>query len=128
MPLLRFIDATDPRWSATLDAITAKLTDDGMVWRYHEDDGLPGQEGSFTACSFWYVECLARAGRLQEAHLKFERILNYGNHLGLFAEELNARGEALGNFPQGLSHLALISAAFYLDRALSDGQGGDWRA
>lgn len=128
MPLLRFIDATDPRWSATLDAITDKLTDDGMVWRYHEDDGLPGKEGSFTACSFWYVECLARAGRLQEAHLKFERILSYGNHLGLFAEELNARGEALGNFPQGLSHLALISAAFYLDRALSDGEGGDWRA
>lgn len=128
MPLLRFIGATDPRWAATLDAITAKLTDDGMVWRYHEDDGLPGTEGSFTACSFWYVECLARAGRLHEAHVKFERILSYGNHLGLFAEELNGRGEALGNFPQGLSHLALISAAFYLDRALSDGQGGDWRA
>ena len=128
MPLLRFIGATDPRWAATLDTITERLTDDGMVWRYHEDDGLPGKEGSFTACSFWYVECLARAGKLREAHMKFERILNYGNHLGLFAEELNPRGEALGNFPQGLSHLALISAAFYLDRALSDGNGGEWRA
>ncbi|MCB8883889.1 glycoside hydrolase family 15 protein [Acidisoma cellulosilytica] len=128
MPLVRFIGATDPRWSATLDQITERLTDDGMVWRYHEEDGLPGQEGSFTACSFWYVECLARAGRLEEARMKFERILSYGNHLGLFAEELSPRGEALGNFPQGLSHLALISAAFYLDRALSTGKDGEWRA
>lgn len=120
MPLVRFCSPTDPKWLATLDAIGADLSDDGLVYRYHVDDGLPGQEGTFVACSFWYVECLARAGRLDEARWNFEKLLAHGNHLGLFAEEIAQDGSFLGNFPQAFSHLALISAAFYLDRALDD--------
>jgi GH15 family glucan-1,4-alpha-glucosidase len=126
LPLVRFIGPTDPKWLATLEAIGADLSDDGQVYRYKIDDGLPGQEGTFVACSFWYVECLARAGRLDEARLNFEKLLAHGNHLGLFAEEIAQDGSFLGNFPQGFSHLALISAAFYLDRALDDGGPKAW--
>lgn len=127
MPLVRFISATDPAWLATLDAIGEQLADDSLVMRYRQDDGLKGKEGSFAACSFWYVECLARAGRLDEARINFEKLLLYGNHLQLYPEEFDARGQFLGNFPQAFTHLALISAAFYLDRAL-DGHFGQWRA
>jgi GH15 family glucan-1,4-alpha-glucosidase len=86
-------------------------------------DGLAGTEGTFNMCSFWLVEALTRAGRtdrrkLNEAQLLFERMLGYANHLGLYAEETGDSGEALGNFPQAFTHLALISAAFDLDRAL----------
>ncbi|WP_338056957.1 glycoside hydrolase family 15 protein [Streptomyces sp. ZAF1911] len=81
-------------------------------------DGLHGSEGTFSICSFWYVEALARAGRLEEARLAFEKMLTYANHLGLFAEEIGPTGEQLGNFPQAFTHLSLISAAFNLDRAL----------
>ena len=126
MPLVLFIGPTDPKWLATLDAIGADLSDDGQVYRYRIEDGLPGQEGTFVACSFWYVECLARAGRLDEARFNFEKLLAHGNHLGLFAEEIAQDGTALGNFPQGFSHLALISAAFYLDRALDAGGPRAW--
>ena len=90
-------------------------------------DGLPGTDGSFTACSFWYVECLARAGELEKAELLFEKLLGYANHLGLYSEELGPRtGRHLGNFPQAFTHLALVSAATYLDRALS-GTKDAWR-
>ncbi|KQM46620.1 glucoamylase [Sphingomonas sp. Leaf208] len=126
MPLVRFVGATDPKWLATLEAIGEDLSDDGQVYRYRIDDGLPGQEGTFVACSFWYVECLARAGRLDEARLNFEKLLAHGNHLGLFAEEIAQDGSFLGNFPQGFSHLALISAAFYLDRALDSDGPREW--
>jgi GH15 family glucan-1,4-alpha-glucosidase len=126
MPLVRFVSPTDPKWLATLDAIGEDLSDDGMVYRYRNDDGLPGDEGTFVACSFWYVECLARAGRIEEARLNFEKLLAHGNHLSLFAEEIGKDGRFLGNFPQGFSHLALISAAFYLDRALSDAGPAVW--
>ena len=126
MPLVRFIGPTDPKWLATLEAIGEDLSDDGQVYRYKIDDGLPGREGTFVACSFWYVECLARAGRLNEARWNFEKLLAHGNHLGLFAEEIAQDGSFLGNFPQGFSHLALISAAFYLDRALDDGGPKAW--
>ena len=81
-------------------------------------DGLDGDEGTFSICTFWYVEALARAGRLDEARLAFEKMLTYANHLGLYAEEIGPTGEPLGNFPQAFTHLALISAAFNLDRAL----------
>lgn len=127
MPLVRFVAATDPRWLATLDAIGRELGDDAMVWRYKMDDGLPGKEGAFTTCSFWYVECLARAGRLDEASTAFTKVLAYANHLGLYAEELDHDGSHLGNFPQALTHLALISAAYYLDRELSGNQDAMWR-
>lgn len=123
MPLVRFVGATDPDWLATLDVIKEKLVSDGMVRRYNVSetpaDGLQGEEGAFAACSFWYVECLARAGRIDEAHFEFEKLLNYANPLGLYAEEFDSRGHALGNTPQALTHLALISAAFFLDRKLS---------
>ena len=98
-----------------------------MVYRYRDDDGLGGTEGGFLACSFWYAECLARANRLWEARKAFERALTHANPLGLFSEEVGRSGEALGNFPQVLTHLALISAAFYLDRQLSDGPPGEWQ-
>ena len=127
MPLVRFVSATDPVWLATLDAIRDQLTDDGLVYRYRSDDGLDGQEGAFTACSFWYVECLARAGRTAEAHVCFERVLSCANHVGLYSEELGPSAEHMGNFPQALPHLALISAAFYLDRQLSGTETSTWR-
>ena len=82
-------------------------------------DGLDGGEGTFSMCTFWYVECLARAGRLEEAQLTFEKMLTYANHLGLYSEEIGASGELLGNFPQAFTHLAMISAAVNLDRQLS---------
>jgi GH15 family glucan-1,4-alpha-glucosidase len=81
-------------------------------------DGLEGEEGTFCMCSFWLVECLTRAGRLEEARLALEKMFSYANHLGLYAEEIGRSGEALGNFPQAFTHLSLISAAVHLDRAL----------
>ncbi len=122
MPLVRFISATDPRFISTLKVIGEQLMDDSLVYRYSADagtDGLDGMEGTFNMCSFWYVECLARAGDLPKARFLFEKMLGYANHLGLFAEETGPSGEHLGNFPQAFTHLALISAAHYLDRALS---------
>jgi GH15 family glucan-1,4-alpha-glucosidase len=121
MPLVKFISPTDPKWLSTLDALTASLVSDSLVYRYAPQaspDGLQGEEGTFSACSFWYVEALTRAGRLDEARLAFEKMLTYANHLGLYAEQISRAGEQQGNFPQALTHLALISAAFNLDRAL----------
>jgi GH15 family glucan-1,4-alpha-glucosidase len=121
MPLVKFISPTDPKWLSTLDALTASLVSDSLVYRYDPQaspDGLRGAEGTFSACSFWYVEALARAGRLEEAQLAFEKMLTYANHLGLYAEQISLAGEQQGNFPQALTHLALISAAFNLDRAM----------
>jgi GH15 family glucan-1,4-alpha-glucosidase len=122
MPLVRFVAPTDPRMLSTLDAIREELVSDSLVYRYNPgiaaDDGLEGDEGTFSICSFWWVEALARAGQLDEARLTFEKMLTYANHLGLYAEEIGPSGEALGNFPQAFTHLSLISAAYYLDRAL----------
>ncbi|HMF84582.1 MAG TPA: glycoside hydrolase family 15 protein [Acidimicrobiia bacterium] len=121
MPLCKFVVPTDPRWISTLDAISAELVSDSLVYRYHVDaspDGLAGEEATFSMCSFWWVEALARAGRLDEARLTFEKMLSYANHVGLYSEEIGPTGEQLGNFPQALTHLALISAAYNLDRQL----------
>jgi GH15 family glucan-1,4-alpha-glucosidase len=121
MPLTKFIAPTDPRWLSTLEAIGKELVSDSLVYRYNaaaSPDGLAGDEGTFSMCTFWYVEALARAGRLEEARLVFEKMLTYANHLGLYSEEIGGSGEALGNFPQAFTHLALISAAFNLDRQL----------
>jgi len=127
MPLVRFVAPTDPRMLGTLDAIRDELVSDSLVYRYKPDvaaaDGLNGEEGTFSICSFWWVEALARAGHLEEARLTFEKMLTYANHLGLYAEEIGPSGEALGNFPQAFTHLSLISAAFYLDRALDAPRG-----
>jgi len=131
MPLMRFISPVDPMWLSTMRAIEKHLVEDTLVRRYETErsnvDGLPGTEGSFTACSFWYVECLARAGELEKAQLLFEKLLGYANHLGLYSEELGEDGRHLGNFPQAFTHLALISAATYLDRALSGTSDAVWR-
>ena len=121
MPLAKFIAPTDPRWISTLDAISAELVSDSLVYRYNVEaspDGLAGDEATFSLCSFWWVEALARAGRLDEARLAFEKMLTYANHVGLYSEEIGPTGEQLGNFPQAFTHLALISAAYNLDRQL----------
>src|SRR5436309_1991549 len=123
MPLVRFISPTDPRWISTLRAIEHELVSDSLVYRYRLaggfSDGLTGEEGTFSMCSFWYVVCLSRMGDLQQARFFFEKMLGYANHLGLYGEELGPQAQHLGNFPQAFTHLALISAAFDLDRRLS---------
>jgi GH15 family glucan-1,4-alpha-glucosidase len=123
MPLIRFVSPTDPRWVSTLRAIEQELVSDSLVYRYRigdsYTDGLTGQEGTFSMCSFWYVECLSRMGDLPKARFFFEKMLGYASHLGLYGEELGPQGQHLGNFPQGFTHIALISAAFDLDRRLS---------
>jgi GH15 family glucan-1,4-alpha-glucosidase len=123
MPLVRFISANDPRWLSTLRAIEGRLVEDSLVYRYEiegpEADGLEGAEGSFSICSFWYIECLSRSGDLQKARFLFEKMLGYASHVGLFAEEIGPTGEHLGNYPQAFTHMALISAAYDLDRRLS---------
>ena len=131
MPLVFFMAPNDPRMLRTVDAIrrplaAGGLAADGLVYRYDPaaaPDGLSGREGTFNMCSFWLVEALTRAGRtdparLEDARLLFEQMLGYANHLGLYAEQTGDSGEALGNFPQAFTHLALISAAFNLDRTL----------
>jgi GH15 family glucan-1,4-alpha-glucosidase len=133
MPLVLFISPNDPRMLKTLDTINRPpeaggLVSNSLVYRYNLEsgsDGLNGQEGTFNLCSFWLVEALTRAGRadparLDEARLKFEEMLSFANHLGLYAEETSGSGEALGNFPQALTHLALISAAWNLNKALEE--------
>jgi GH15 family glucan-1,4-alpha-glucosidase len=126
MPMMRYISPTDPRWLSTLKRIEETLTEDSLVFRYPQGiDNLDGEEGSFTACSFWLIECLARAGQVDKARLLFDKMLGYANHVGLYSEQLGSSGEHLGNFPQALTHLALISAATYLDRKL-DGTKDTW--
>ncbi|WP_392667919.1 glycoside hydrolase family 15 protein [Streptomyces sp. LN785] len=121
MPLAKFISPTDPKWLSTLDVLGDGLVSDSLVYRYDprsSPDGLRGEEGTFSICTFWYVEALSRAGRVDEARLAFEKMLTYANHVGLYAEEIGRTGEQVGNFPQAFTHLALISAAFNLDKAL----------
>jgi GH15 family glucan-1,4-alpha-glucosidase len=131
MPLMRFISPVDPMWRSTMKAIEANLVEDILVRRYEAErthvDGIPGGEGSFTACSFWYIECLARAGESEKAQLLFEKLLGYANHLGLYSEQIGPSGQHLGNFPQAFTHLALISTATYLDRVLSGNGESVWR-
>jgi GH15 family glucan-1,4-alpha-glucosidase len=113
----------DPRWLSTLKAVEERLADDSLVYRYRTEDGLIGSEGTFCMCSFWFVECLAKSGDVDKARFLFEKMLGYANHLGLYAEELGPSGEHLGNFPQAFTHLALISAAFELNRRLDRKKG-----
>jgi len=133
MPLTFFLSPVDPKMLDTLGAISrlpkdGGLLSDGLVYRYdpqRPSDGLTGQEGTFNCATFWLVEALTRSGRrdrrrLEEARLMFERMLGYANDLGLYAEQTSSTGAALGNYPQALTHLALISAAFNLDRTLNE--------
>ena len=127
MPLVKFIGSTDPRWRSTLKTINETLVEDSLVYRYNvmkgANTGFRGGEGTFAMCSFWNVECLARAGDVKQARFHFEKTLGYANHLGLYSEELGSTGEQLGNFPQAFTHLGLISAAHYLDRRLDQDEG-----
>lgn len=124
MPLVRFISPTDPKWLSTLKVIEEDLVSDSLVYRYRHqkaaDDGLVHGEGTFSMCSFWYIECLAKAGNIQKARLYFEKMIGYANHLGLYSEQLGFQGEHLGNFPQAFTHLGVISAAISLDRQLDN--------
>jgi GH15 family glucan-1,4-alpha-glucosidase len=122
MPTVGFVAPEDPMWLSTLDAIDAELVSDSLVYRYDPEaspDGLRGSEGTFSLCTFNYVDALARAGRTEQARIVFEKMLTYANHLGLYSEEIGPAGEQLGNFPQAFTHLALIDAARTLDAALS---------
>ena len=126
MPMQGFIAPRDPMWVSTLRAMDRELVSDSLVYRYNPSaspDGLAGDEGTFTLCTFWYVDALARAGRLDDARMTFEKMHTYANHLGLYSEEIGSTGEQLGNFPQAFSHLSLISAAVNLDRQLDYGTG-----
>lgn len=123
MPIIRFISPKDPQWLSTLARIEQDLVSDFLVYRYRKDqdfDGLKGGEGTFSMCTFWYVECLSAAGQLSKARLYFEKMLGYANHVGLYAEMLGMQGQHLGNFPQAFTHLGLISAALNLDKQLND--------
>jgi GH15 family glucan-1,4-alpha-glucosidase len=126
MPLVGFIAPSDPMWQSTLKAMDSELVSDSLVYRYNpaaSPDGLAGAEGTFTICSFWYVDALARSGRLEDARLTFEKMLTYASPLGLYSEEIAPTGEQIGNFPQAFSHLSLISAAVNLDYQLEHGAG-----
>jgi GH15 family glucan-1,4-alpha-glucosidase len=126
MPLVGFVAPQDPMWLSTLDAIDRELVSDSLVYRYNPSaspDGLQGHEGTFSICTFWYIDALARSGRLYDARLVFEKMLTYSNAVGLFSEEIGPTGEQLGNFPQAFSHLSLINAAINLDYQLDHGAG-----
>jgi GH15 family glucan-1,4-alpha-glucosidase len=126
MPISGFTVPRDPLWLATLDAIEEELVSDSLVYRYNPSaspDGLSGNEGTFSICTFWYANALARSDRLDKSRYCFEKMLTYANHLGLFSEEIGPTGEQLGNFPQAFSHLALIGAAVQLDAALNRAGG-----
>lgn len=128
MPIVGFISPKDPRWLSTLKAIEKDLVSDSLVYRYKpelEPDGFVSHEGTFSMCTFWYVECLSRAGQLEKARFYFEKMLGYANHLGLYSEQLGFEGEHLGNFPQAFTHLGLISAACNLDAQLNDVRNKD---
>lgn len=125
MPGLNFISPTDPMWESTLRAMDTGLVSDSLVYRYDpkaSPDGLAGTEGTFNMCTFWYVQALALAGRIDDARLTFEKMLTYSSPLGLYSEEIAPTGEQIGNFPQAFSHLSLISTAAHLDDLL-DQQG-----
>jgi GH15 family glucan-1,4-alpha-glucosidase len=121
MPLVGFVAPRDPMWLSTLEAMDGELVSDSLVYRYNPSaspDGLRGHEGTFSICTFWYVDALARSGQLEQARLTLEKMFTYANHLGLYAEEIGLTGEQLGNFPQAFTHLSLINAAITLDRRL----------
>ena len=123
MPQVGFVSSHDPLWQSTLDAMDEELVSDSLVYRYDpaaSPDGLRGSEGTFSLCTFLYVDALARAGRVDAARLTFQKMLTYANHLGLYSEEIAVTGEQIGNFPQAFTHLALIDAALTLDDALED--------
>src|SRR4051812_3326229 len=127
-PLVRFLPSDDPRVRATVLAIADELTEDGLVLRYRvqeTDDGLSGEEGTFTICSFWLVSALVEIGELHRARCLCEKLLGYASPLLLYAEEIDPNsGRHLGNFPQAFTHLALINAVTHVIRAEQRQRGG----
>jgi GH15 family glucan-1,4-alpha-glucosidase len=123
MPIVGFLPATDERMRSTIEAIARDLTEDGLVLRYRNTeglnaDGLSGEEGTFVICSFWLASCLAKAGEVERAERLFDQLVGYANDVGLLAEEIDTKnGEQLGNFPQAFSHIGLINAAWEIDQA-----------
>jgi GH15 family glucan-1,4-alpha-glucosidase len=127
MPTVGIIDGRDPLWESTMRAMDSELVTDSLVYRYDpaaSPDGLQGSEGTFSLCSFAYVDALTRAGRVDDARTAFEKMLTYANHVGLFSEEIALTGEQIGNFPQAFTHLSLIDAALTLDAALDARRNG----
>jgi GH15 family glucan-1,4-alpha-glucosidase len=125
MPAVGFVTPNDPLWRSTLQAIEEDLVSDSLVHRYDPataPDGLPGDEGTFNMCTFWYVSALAGAGRLDDARLTFEKMFTFSSNLRLYAEEIALTGEQIGNFPQAFSHLALITTALHLNELLDNRQ------
>lgn len=119
IPLLEFLPFDDPRIQGTINMIKEQLSENGFIYRYLMDDGLPGKEGSFNLCTFWLVDCLAMSGRIDEAMELFEKMLMHANHLGLYSEQLDpSSGRFLGNFPQAFTHIGFINSAIYLAYAL----------
>jgi GH15 family glucan-1,4-alpha-glucosidase len=122
IPQTGFLPPTDERVKSTVERVRERLTSHGLVYRYLNEDGLPGGEGTFALCSFWLVDNLALQGRVDEAKELFERVVGYGSDLGLLSEEIDPAGdELLGNYPQGFSHLALIRSALNISRAEASG-------
>jgi GH15 family glucan-1,4-alpha-glucosidase len=122
MPIVGFIPPKDALWLSTMKAIEDELVTDSLVFRYNPavaPDGLEGSEGTFSLCSFFWVDALTRAGRLEQAQYTFEKMLTYANHVGLYSEEIDPSGRQIGNFPQAFTHLALVGAAMDLDAALN---------
>jgi GH15 family glucan-1,4-alpha-glucosidase len=123
MPIFGFLPATDERMRSTIEAIARDLTEDGLVLRYRNEeglnaDGLTGEEATFVICSFWLVSALAKAGEVDRAEALFDQLASYANDLGLLAEEIDTTaGELLGNYPQAFSHIGLITAAWEIDKA-----------
>ena len=130
MMITKFTGSREPRMLSTIDRIEKELASGALVRRYNPEkaanDGLGSQEGTFGACSFWLIEDLAHAGRLEKARLMLEKLLSYSNHVGLYAEEISPTGQALGNFPQAFTHLALITACSALEKALNIHQSRPW--
>ncbi|UOR07043.1 glycoside hydrolase family 15 protein [Hymenobacter aerilatus] len=128
LPLVRMFSPAEPRWQSTMRALEKELVIDSLMYRYHAgggaSDGLEGEEGTFTMCSFWYIENLSRAGDLDKATLLFEKLLGFASPLGLYSEQIGVAGEQIGNYPQAFTHLALISAAFQLNRDLDERHSG----
>jgi GH15 family glucan-1,4-alpha-glucosidase len=122
LPLVGFIDASDPRMVSTIDAVAAELTVDGLVHRYRterSEDGLPPGEGSFLLCSFWLADCYSLLGRIEEAEELLERLLGLANDVGLLSEQYDTKlGRMVGNFPQAFSHVALVTTVMALERGL----------
>jgi GH15 family glucan-1,4-alpha-glucosidase len=133
MPIVGFLPATDERMRSTIEAIARDLTEDGLVLRYRNTeglnaDGLEGEEGTFVICSFWLASCLAQAGEIERAEELFDRLSGYANDLGLLGEEVDAAtGEQLGNFPQAFSHIGLIKAAWDIDRTRAEAGSAETR-